>query len=176
MKSIAHTFAAALAASALLAQPALAAGEGGGADEATQCNSGHVWDKGEKKCVPEKSSSVDDGDLLDSAIAYAYAERYGDAIRALKLISDDNNPTVLNYLGYATRKSGDLAGGLAYYRKAIAADPDYTLARAYMGEAYLTAGDRPAAMAQLREIERREGSGGEAYAYLAEALDGQGRY
>jgi predicted Zn-dependent protease len=175
MKRIATIAAAGIAAFAFSHQPASAAG-GGGASEATECNSGWVWDKQKKKCVPESSSSLDDTDLLDSGIALAYAGRYEDAIRALKLISDTSDPQVWNFLGYATRKSGDVTGGLAYYGKALAIDPDFTLARAYMGEAFLTIGDRQAATAQLRDIERRDGREGEAYVYLANALENSAQY
>ena len=124
----------------------------------------------------QSSSLVDDGDLLDSGIALAYAGRYEDAIRALTLIADKDKPEVWNFLGYSTRKSGRLAEGLTFYRKAIEIDPDYTLARAYMGEAHLTAGDRNAAVAQLREIERRDGRDSEAYVYLASALENRAQY
>ncbi|WP_421852861.1 tetratricopeptide repeat protein [Oricola sp.] len=160
----------------LIHQPVLADGGGGGSSDAIKCNSGWVWDKKQRKCVRQSSENVEDGDLLDSAIAFANGGRYDDAISALHLIGDTSDPEVWNYLGFATRKSGDLKGGLAYYRKALEVDPDYTLARAYMGEAFLTAGDRPAAVAQLREIERRDGRQGRAYTYLASALENQRQY
>ena len=176
MKRIMTALAAGIAATMLIHQPALAAGGGGGSDDAISCNSGWVWDKKQRKCVRQSSSNLRDEDLLDSAIVFAHGGRYDDAINALRLIEGTDNPEVWNYLGFATRKSGDLKGGLAYYRRALAIDPGYTLARAYMGEAFLTAGDRPAALAQLREIERRDGREGRAYTYLANALDERRQY
>ena len=50
------------------------------------------------------------------------------------------------------------------------ADPDFTLAREYMGEAYLTLGDVEAAKGQLAEIEKRCGTGCAAYAELVRQI------
>jgi hypothetical protein len=110
MKPTSFVIATALAVLPLSFNSALAVGGGGGASEATQCNSGWVWDKEEKKCVREQSSSLDDGDLLDSAIALAYAGRHDDAIRVLNLVSDKDNPEVWNFLGYSTRKGRQARG------------------------------------------------------------------
>ena len=51
-------------------------------------------------------------------------------------------------------------------QEALRADPDFTLAREYMGEAYLTLGDVEAAKGQLAEIEKRCGAGCAEYAEL----------
>ncbi|MDZ7824300.1 MAG: hypothetical protein U5K75_09885 [Ahrensia sp.] len=77
---------------------------------------------------------------------------------------------MLNYLGYATRNAGDIEGGLAYYRAAIALDPNYTLARSYMGQALLLKGDRRGAQVQLSEIESRVGVEAREYKLLAVAM------
>lgn len=169
--------AAIVAAFALPAQQAWAVGEDDeGADKVTQCADGMVWDEKEEKCVPVQESQLGDQQLLDNGRALAYAGRYGEAITVLNMVSDRNDPEVWNFLGYSTRKSGDIAKGIGFYQQALAIDPDYTLARAYMGEAYLDSGDRNAAVAQLGEIERRDGRTGKAYAYLSEALEGKAIY
>lgn len=150
---------------------ALAAGGGStGAREVVECREGLVYDERTKKCVPADEQSLDDRQRLENGIALAYADRFDEAVNVLTMIEDKNDPQVLNYLGYATRNAGDLETGLGWYRKALALDPDYTLARSYMGQALLVAGDRRAAMEQLAEIEKRDGATGEPYTQLATAL------
>ncbi|HMQ57581.1 MAG TPA: tetratricopeptide repeat protein, partial [Rhizobiaceae bacterium] len=98
--------------------------------------------------------------------------RYDEALTLLGQIRQPQTAEVYNYLGYATRKSGDVEGGLAYYRRALEIDPGYTLARSYMGEALIIAGRRDDALAQLGEIKERCGMGCREYVILARALTG----
>jgi tetratricopeptide (TPR) repeat protein len=161
--------ATALALSLPFAVPAFAAGGGSGGDSdqtSTQCKSGEVYDKNEKKCVPAKQGAVDDDSLFETGRALAYAGRYGEAIQMLGLVADKNDPRVLNMLGFSHRKSGRIEVGLGYYQEALAANPDFVLAREYMGEAFLTLGDIASAKNQLSEIEKRCGKGCAEYAEL----------
>ena len=165
-----HTAVLALSMS-LFAAPVLAAG--GGSDsggDAAQCKEGEVYDKDQKKCV-QKSSAVDDDSLFETGRAYAYAGRYGEAIEVLGMVSDKNDPRVLNMLGFSHRKSGRIDVGLGYYEEALALNPDFVLAREYMGEAYLTLGDVGKAREQLSEIEKRCGKGCAEYAALEKQID-----
>lgn len=139
------------------------------ASDVAQCDNGQVYDKKAKECVDEEKSSMNDVDLLDNGRALAYAERYDEALVVLAKIKD-RNAEVLNYLGYASRNAGDVEQGLKYYRAALALDPDYTLARSYMGQALLNSGDRRGAMIQLDEIEKRVGTEAREYKLLANAL------
>lgn len=134
-----------------------------------KCEAGQVYDKATDQCVDEEKSSMNDADLLDNGRALAYAERFDEAIIVLNKIKKPD-AAVLNYLGYATRNNGDVDQGLRYYRAALEIDPDYTLARSYMGQALLSAGDRRGAMIQLDEIERRVGTDAREYRLLAQAL------
>ncbi len=77
---------------------------------------------------------------------------------------------VLNETGFATRKLGNVAAALGYYQRALAVDPNYVYARAYMGEALLMQGDLTAASDQLREIGQRCGTSCPAYGHLAEHI------
>lgn len=149
------------------AMPALAAG-GDSTDQ--PCPSGQVRDKDSKECVPAKQGAVDDDSLFEQGRALAYAGRHGEAIVMLGLVADKNDPRVLNMLGFAHRKSGRIEIGLGYYEAALAANPDFTLAREYMGEAYLSLGDLDAARGQLAEIERRCGTGCTEYGALASQI------
>jgi tetratricopeptide (TPR) repeat protein len=60
-----------------------------------------------------------------------------------------NDPRILRVTGFATRKLGDVDGGMKYYRKALAINPDDTRTRQYMGEAFLTKRDLSGASEQL---------------------------
>lgn len=139
------------------------------ASDVTECEEGQVYDKTAKECVDEEKSSMNDADLLDNGRALAYAERFDEAIVVLSKI-EIRDAEVLNYLGYATRNAGDVEKGLSYYRAALVLDPDYTLARSYMGQALLNKGDRRGAMIQLDEIEKRVGSEAREFKMLAQAL------
>jgi tetratricopeptide (TPR) repeat protein len=76
---------------------------------------------------------------------------------------------VLNYIGYTTRKLGDIDEGLDYYQRALALDPNYLRAREYLGEGYLQKGDGGKAREQL-EIADRCGYDCEEYAKLEKAI------
>jgi tetratricopeptide (TPR) repeat protein len=78
---------------------------------------------------------------------------------------------VLNYTGYSHRKAGRLDIGITYYRKALAINPNFVLAREYLGEGYVAAGRIDLARAELSEIATRCGTSCEEYADLARAID-----
>lgn len=163
---------AALLLSGAIAGPSFAAGDGGGSnDTVTQCKQGEVWDKEQKKCVVPKQGMIDDDSIYEAGRDLAMAERYGEAIAVLSLAADKSDPRILNYLGYSHRKQGRVLVGLGYYQEALLADPDYTLVREYLGEAYLQLGDVDAARGQLAEIEKRCGTGCAEHAELARQIE-----
>lgn len=165
--------AAALFLSGAIAGPSLAAGDGGGGsgDTVSQCKDGKVWDKQQQKCVVPKQGQLDDDSLYEAGRDLALAGRYGEAIAVLSLAADKSDPRILNYLGYSHRKQGRVLVGLGYYQEALRADPDYTLVREYLGEAYLQLGDVEAARGQLAEIEKRCGSGCAEHVELARQIE-----
>lgn len=152
------------------AQFAQAAGGGGGGGETgdppNRCPSGYVWSVSKGKCV-KLSSSIDDEDLYRQGEKLALHGYYERAIEVLKASSNQNDPRVLNYIGYSFRKLGQLDKGIRYYAKALAIDPDYMRAREYLGEGYVAAGKLAAARVQLSEIKKRCGVGYEEYQQLA---------
>ena len=113
--------------------------------------------------------------FMQPAAQLAEQGRYGEAITILSLAADKTDPRILNYLGYSHRKAGRVTVGLGYYQEALRHDPNYTLVREYMGEAYLQQGNVEAAKEQLTEIEKRCGKGCEEYAELAEQIDAYSR-
>lgn len=161
--------AAALAALAFTAMPVLAAGNGG-SGSTPQCRSGQVWNANLNRCV-DQQSMVDPDSLYAAGRDLAEAGRYAEAITVLSRIADRDDPRVLNYLGFAHRMQGRVAVGLGYYREALRIDPDFTLARAYMGEAYLQMDDLDNALLQLSEIELRCGRDCYEYAELERHIE-----
>ncbi|WP_350335026.1 tetratricopeptide repeat protein [Coralliovum pocilloporae] len=122
------------------------------------CKRGHVYSKRLKKCVRKTSSVIQDEDKYWTGARLAKNGDYREAIAVLQTVSNQDDPRVLNYMGYANRKLGRFDVGLSYYHKALSIDPNYTLTRAYLGEAYVHLGKMDLAKEQLREIEKRVGS------------------
>jgi tetratricopeptide (TPR) repeat protein len=131
---------------------------------------GYVWSENQKECVEKTSELLTDDDLFLQARAYIEARKYIIALDLLLRVKNRNQAPVLNYLGYSTRKLGDVDGGIAYYQKALALDPNYNEAREYLGEGYLQKGDIGSAKEQLAEIAKRCGTSCEAYKDLSEEI------
>ncbi|MBO6718374.1 MAG: tetratricopeptide repeat protein [Rhizobiaceae bacterium] len=153
---------------ALSGGSAFSAGDSGGgsSNASSQCSNGKVYSEQMQKCVDAEEGRLSDDEIYETGRAYAHAGRYGEAITVLSTIAANGDPRVLNYLGYSHRKQGRIAVGLGYYEEALRLNPDFTLARSYMGEAYLQLGDVDAAKAQLIEIAARCGTGCDEYLAL----------
>lgn len=144
--------------------------------ETTQkCTDGKIWDKKKKKCVAADQSYNDD-DLYEAARELAYDGQYGHAIDILQLAKNQNDPRILNYLGFANRKAGRIELGMSYYQRALALDADYSLARSYMGQALVEQGDLKGASLQLEEIKMRNGEDNWPYRALKDSIEGGDTY
>ena len=154
----------------------------------TTCTGGKIWSTEKKECIapedmkpakhkkPEeqkKSEREIDDRLYAAAREFAYAGQYGNALRALRAASDQEDPRILNYLGYNTRKLGNMELGMSYYRRALQKDENYILARSYMGQALIEQGDIEGARVQLVEIRDRGGENTWAYRALLQSLGGE---
>jgi len=170
MKLMTAAFTATLALSA----GAFAAGSGGNNTDASpankNCKKGEIWDKASKKCVKKQSGIISDEDLYQQGRALAKQGQYDWAIDVLALVQNQQDPRVLNYTGYSHRKAGRLEIGITYYNKALAIDPNFVLAREYLGEGYVAAGRKDLAQLQLNEIGNRCGTTCEEYKDLAAAI------
>ena len=150
--------------------------EAGGDDPAPEpvlkCKKGEVLKKvgNVKKCVKVESGILPDEDLYQQGRLLAKAGQYDWALQVLAVIQNQNDPRVLNYTGYSHRKAGRLEIGITYYRKALAINPDFVLAREYLGEGYVAAGRIDLAKAELDEIARLCGTTCEEYKDLSEAI------
>jgi tetratricopeptide (TPR) repeat protein len=160
----------------------------------TTCTDGKIWDEDKKECVaPEdlkpaegtpaedeateeeqkKTERTIDDKLYEAAREFAYAGQHENALRALRAAYDQEDPRILNYMGYNTRKLGDMALGMSYYRRALQKDENYILARSYMGQALIEQGDIEGARVQLVEIRDRGGENTWAYRTLLQSLGGE---
>jgi Flp pilus assembly protein TadD len=164
---------AALACLIGLSAPALAAGDGGGSDSSPagqNCKKGEVWDKTKKKCVKSQSGVLPDEDLYQQGRALARQGHYDWAVQVLAVVQNRKDPRVLNYMGYSHRKAGRLEIGITYYREALAIDPNFNLAREYLGEGYIAAGRIDLAMNELAAIEKSCGRDCAEYRDLSAAI------
>jgi tetratricopeptide (TPR) repeat protein len=141
----------------------------------TVCEEGMVWNPETELCeVPTEESGLSDDLLYEAAREFAYAGQHENAWRALTAMSDQTDDRVLTYRGFLTRSMGDMAGGMAYYAAALAANPDNLLARSYMGQAYVLMGDLEQARVQLEEIGARGGKDSWPELALIEAIENPG--
>lgn len=125
--------------------------------------------KTKPECQPHRAEATDD-EIYNAAYWLARNGKYAEALDVLKRAKDQNAPRILNETGFATRKLGDVDSALIYYRRALAIDPNYVFARAYMGEALLAKGDMAAARRELSEIAARCGRDCTAYVHLDEKI------
>ncbi len=114
-------------------------------------------------------------ELDDDSLFYAgyWLARKGDYQLALHYLNQAENkadPRILTYIGFSTRKLGQPDTAMGFYAQALTANPNYTVARAYLGDAYLQQGDRAKAAEQLGEIASRCGTSCEEYQELAAEL------
>jgi Flp pilus assembly protein TadD len=142
----------------------------------TKCKDGQVWDKAKEKCVDPKKSELDDNTLYNAARELAYAHQYENALTVLSAMKEQDSPRVLNYKGFNNRKAGRMEIGMRYYKQALAIDPNFILARSYMGMAYVEQGDFKDAGAQLIEIRDRGGKDTWAYRALKDTINGKTVY
>lgn len=171
---VAPVLALGLGLSAAVTTTGAAYSAGGGDDVVVtpKCKKGFAWDRKVRKCVKaKKRSSLDDRDLLNTARELAYDRKYDEALVMLNLADNQNTPQMLNYRGFVTRKLGRVQEAMGYYQAALAIDPNYTLVREYMGEAFIQLGQIDKAREQLKEIAQRCGIGCREYAMLKSEIE-----
>jgi hypothetical protein len=135
-----------------------------------RCPVGQIHDQKAGKCVPVKSSSLDDKDRYQAVRELAYAQRYAAASLVLDAMTDQLDDRVLTYRGFLMRKTGRMDQALTYYRSAMERNPNNLLVRSYMGQGFVESGDLAAARRQHEEILARGGQGSWAEVSLRDAL------
>lgn len=161
----------------LMAAPmtVLALGGGSGSSssgsEKPACKSGYIYSEKKKRCVRKTSSELQRSDLLQHAWNKAYDGEYEEAREIFQSLVDQPSAEVFNGLGYSHRKLGQLESGIGFYKRAIALEPDYVLARSYLGEGYVSSGRIDLARQELAEIGQRCGKTCREYVYLLRAIE-----
>lgn len=120
-------------------------------------------------CIGAARTAMSDDELFYAGYWLAKTGRYADALTYLNL-ARNRDARVLTYIGFATRKQGDVEGALPLYAAALAKDPNFVVARAYLGEAYLTKNAPARAKAELAEIAARCGTTCPAYVDLGRQI------
>ena len=80
------------------------------------------------------------------------------------------DPRIQTMIGFSLRKLGRIDEAMGYYEKVLAAHPDRTTTRQYLGEAFLQKGEPAKAKEQLAEIAKRCGVACEDYQLLADEI------
>ena len=162
------TFGAACVAAWLMASPAHAVSDA--PLESTKCTQFKLAAPDWLTCMRSAISIMSDDDLYFAAYKLETATHYDEAILFLQAAKNQGDVRILSNLGYANRKLGRIEEGIAFYLKALAADPNSVTTREYLGEGYLDKRDLAGAESQLVEIERRCGRSCESYTLLSAAI------
>lgn len=136
----------------------------------TTCGEGRIWNPETQACELPKQGMLSDDALFRTARELAHAGRPEDALTVLALMTEGESDRVLAVKGFALRRAGRVAEGMAAYEAALAKNPDNLLVRSYMGQAFVSAGRLAEAEAELAEIRARGGAGTWAEVALARAL------
>ena len=125
--------------------------------------------KNKKKaaCKNQQSGELNDDQVYQAGYWLAQEGKFEEALAQFRKAKNQDDPRILNYIGYTTRKLGRVDEALTYYQKALKLNPDYTVARAYLGEAFLEKGEIASAKQQLSEIEKRCGQSCAEYTELS---------
>lgn len=169
-RQVSMAAAAAVISLGALATPSHAAGDA--PSPTTSCKRGWVWSGSLGKCVRKRSDAGQTEQLYQQGRKLAKAADYRAAIATLAS-ADQADPRVLNYLGYSHRKMGQFDKAIAYYEAALKINPDFVLAREYLGEGFVAMGQIEYAYEQLTEIANRCGRDCEEYQKLAAVISGE---
>ena len=130
-----------------------------------------VWDPQLKKCIrPDKAGYLKSDLLQDAVRELAYAGRNTEAQMVLSQMDQDSD-FALTYWGFTHRQLGNLETAARFYNAALAQNPDNILARSYMAQGMVLAGDFVGARRQLGEIRARGGAHTWAEAALVKAIE-----
>ena len=131
--------------------------EAKGEPKATNCDRFKKGSADWKKCTGGLRDDMTDQEIYYSGYWLARTGQYTEALAFLRRakVQDER---ILTYIGFATRKLGDHETAMGYYTRALTMNPDYTVARAYLGEALLERGDLAGAKVELGQIKARCGA------------------
>jgi len=131
--------------------------------------------KAKPKAKPKPKPKSKDSKLNQDEIyglGYWQAKRgeYAAALATLRSAPNQADPRIETMIGFSLRKLGFLDEAMASYQRVLAAHPERTTTRQYLGEAFLQLGEPAKAREQLAEIAKRCGVACEDYQLLAEEI------
>lgn len=109
------------------------------------------------------------------AVTLIKADKFADGLQALEALNRPDDANVLNYMGYANRKLGNMDKARTYYEAALKINPDHKGALEYYGEFKVIQGDIEAARRHLVKLEVLCGTSCEEYRDLKEAIRSAGQ-
>lgn len=118
----------------------------------------------------DKTGSLSDDHIYSLGYWQAKDGEYAAALDTLRSASNPSDPRIATMIGFSLRKLGRVEEAMGYYNSVLAAHPDRTTTRQYLGEAFLQIGAPDKAKEQLSEIARRCGVGCEDYRLLADEI------
>jgi predicted Zn-dependent protease len=118
----------------------------------------------------DKSGSLTDDQIYSLGYWQAKGGEYAAALDTLRSAKNQSDPRVETMIGFSLRKLGRVDEAMGYYAKVLAAHPERTTTRQYLGEAFLQIGEPGKAKEQLAEIAKRCGVACEDYRLLAEEI------
>ena len=107
---------------------------------------------------------------LTKVRALLKAKNYDAAIVQLRGLIGTQHADVYNLMGFALRKSGDQAQGMAYYNRALEIDRDHKGALEYQGQLFVELGQPDRARANLARLQKLCPSGCEELTDLRETI------
>ena len=117
-----------------------------------------------------KDSFLNDDKIYSLGYWQAKGGEHAAALETLRSASNQADPRIQTMIGFALRKLGRVEEAMGYYQKVLAAHPDRTNTRQYLGEAFLQKGEPAKAKEQLAEIAKRCGIACEDYQLLADEI------
>lgn len=118
----------------------------------------------------QKDSSLTQDQIYSVGYWQAKGGQHDAALATLQTAQDQADPRVQTMIGFALRKLGRVDEAMGYYQRVLAAHPERTTTRQYLGEAFLQIGDPARAREQLAEISKRCGVACEDYQLLADEI------
>jgi predicted Zn-dependent protease len=117
-----------------------------------------------------KDSSLTDDQIYSVGYWQAKDGEYAAALATLHSAANQADPRIQTMIGFSLRKLGRVDEAMEYYFKVLAAYPERTTTRQYLGEAFLQIGEPGKAKDQLAEIGKRCGTACEDYQLLADEI------
>ena len=107
---------------------------GAGSDSSDSSSDNYLDQYKDAKKLIVRAKGLEEKNKVDRATKL-YSKALGKLEQAYK--TDRNNPDVLNYLGFALRKTGKLKEAEKYYLAGLKIKPDHNGINEYLGELYV---------------------------------------